>query len=166
MLMSDDYYFEFEKEIGKYADGVHELNGGCPVEAIDELEKKLELKLPDEYRLFLQIHNGGELFIPGTELLTIQTAEKGEQCISYLDEALEMLWPGMPEHFLIVAVLCYGDFVCLDLNNQSDGKCRAIKWDHELGEISGEWSSFKEWLADELSLGSEMRDYDGVHKDL
>ena len=54
------------EEIRKYKSDVHELNPGIDRDIIEAFESKYNIKLPEDYKDFLTVYNGGELFIPGT----------------------------------------------------------------------------------------------------
>ncbi|MFK3961884.1 SMI1/KNR4 family protein [Pseudalkalibacillus hwajinpoensis] len=65
------------KEIFKYADGVHVLNPGVNLNHIIEVEKELAITFPKIYKNFLQVCNGGELFIPGSILSDLYHPDLG-----------------------------------------------------------------------------------------
>ena len=65
------------EEVNKYVDGIHNLNNGINLEDITSLQNELNIQIPDIYKDFLQVCNGGELFIPGTVLSEIHTAAQG-----------------------------------------------------------------------------------------
>ena len=52
------------EEVNKYVDGIHNLNNGINLEDITSLQNELNIQIPDIYKDFLQVCNGGELFIP------------------------------------------------------------------------------------------------------
>ena len=65
---NEDFSFFFE-EINKYSSNIHKLNPGVELCYIEEVEKELNIIFPKIYKDFLQVCNGGELFIPGTVLV-------------------------------------------------------------------------------------------------
>lgn len=83
----------FFDELNKYSEGVHNLNEGASPSLIENLESTLGIKLPKNYKEFLQICNGGELFAApaGTVISEIYDASKDTKKIgcSYLNEAFK-----------------------------------------------------------------------------
>jgi len=159
----------FLDEVNKYVEGVHDLNAGTSIENIEAVERQLNIKLPLIYKEFLQICNGGELFIPGTVLSQVYEPAKGlvKRGESYLNESLkpERRWPKMPKNYLIIADLNYGDAVCMNLNKCNGNDTEVIQWDHETASVSRTWNGLVEWLMSELAEGFELVDYDGEDKE-
>jgi hypothetical protein len=160
----------FFDEINKYSEGVHNLNSGVDLKDIENLENDLGIKLPDLYKEFLMVCNGGELFVPGTVLSEVYIPSSGQKKIgvSYLNDAFkdERKWPGMPKDYLIIANLNYGDLICIDLTTNDGIDADIVQWSHEEGVVSRRWSGIAEWLMDVLQEGALLVDYDGNEKDL
>ena len=159
----------FFDEISKYSEGVHELNDGVDLKEIESLEKQLNIKLPLIYKEFLQVCNGGEIFIPGTVLAQVYQISMGEmrKGESYLNESFkpERRWPQIPNTYLIIADLNYGDVVCMDLNKSNGIDAEIVQWDHETGKVSRKWNGFVDWLMSEMDEGAQLVGYDGMDKD-
>jgi cell wall assembly regulator SMI1 len=160
----------FFDEINKYTTNVHSLNPGVELNQIEETEKKLDIKLPDIYKEFLQVCNGGELFIPGTVLAEIYHPELGEKQkgTSYINESYrkDRRPSEMPNNLCIIADLNYGDVIAFDLSTNNGKDANVIQWDSETKSISRTWPGFSEWLKDVLEEGSMLVDYDGNEKEL
>ncbi|AJH16777.1 SMI1/KNR4 family protein [Bacillus mycoides] len=160
----------FFEEVNKYVDGIHILNDGIGLEDITSLQNELNIQIPDIYKDFLQLYNGGELFIPGTVLSEIYIAAWGPKQRSgfYLNDSFkkERRPIGVPDTYLIIADLSYGDTICIDLESSNGYNATVIQWDRETNSVSRSWSGLVEWLMDTLDEGSLLIDYDGNEKDL
>ncbi|MDR1193842.1 MAG: SMI1/KNR4 family protein [Peptococcaceae bacterium] len=159
----------FINEVNKYTEGVHFLNPGAELSVIEGFEKSNNISLPKQYKNFLRLHNGGELFRPGVVLAAIYNGKTGDKKIGvpYLDESLSRhrRLPGMPNNLLIIADMNYGDPICIALNH-SDDESKVVQWSIEDGNISREWDSFTEWLSNTIEEGSMLVSYDGSEKEL
>lgn len=168
---NNDYLKPFFDEISKYLEGVHNLNEGANSSDIEHLEVSLKIKLPTNYKKFLEICNGGELFaVPaGTVLSEVYIRSDGplKEGTSYLNESFkkERRWPDMPESFLIIADTSYGDTICMDLKTNDSDEARIVKWNHEEGEITNSWETLIDWLMEELEMGAMLVNYDGTNKE-
>lgn len=49
----------FFEEVNKYADGIHALNDAISLEDITSFQNELNIQIPDIYKDFLQMCNGG-----------------------------------------------------------------------------------------------------------
>jgi len=157
----------FFDEINKYKEGIHNLNDGVSDFQINNIEKSFNISLPNIYKDFLKLVNGGELFaIPsGTTISQIYDPSKGtkQEGISYLDESMnpQRRWPLMPEDYLIIADKNDGDTICIDLNTSDSQDASIVQWSHETGLVSMRWGNLIDWLMDELEIGAMLVDYDG-----
>ncbi|WP_121616338.1 SMI1/KNR4 family protein [Virgibacillus halodenitrificans] len=160
----------FFEEINKYADNVHALNPGVDIKYINNVEEELNIKLPKVYKEFLQVCNGGELFIPGTVLSEVYYPDLGtkKRGTSYINESFrkDRRPLGMPDNLLIIADLNYGDAICFDLMANNGQDARVVQWDNESKSVSRTWSGFTEWIMDVLEEGSMLVDYEGSEKEL
>lgn len=159
----------FFDEVNKYSEVVHNLNSGVSLKEIESLENQLNIKLPSIYKEFLEVCNGGEIFIPGTVLAQVYQPSKGpmKKGESYLNESFkpERRWPQMPATYLIIADLNYGDAICMDLSKCNDIDARIVQWDHETESVSRQWNGILEWLMSEMAEGAELVDYNGEEKE-
>lgn len=163
-MLSKKYFEKEVNELNKYVDGVDFLNKGVENQFIEEVERKLNVLLPLEYKEFLKIYNGGELFRPGTVLSEIYRKQEDKvRGLYYLNDVLDENCHimGMPDHLIFIATMNYGDKICIDLN-QSTEYAYLVQWDIQTGEITREWTNFKEWLDDSLEVGEMLYDYDGT----
>ena len=144
----------------------------APLGEVDliEIENRLRVKLPTDYRAFLSCWNGGELFFCDVVIFPKR--------VSTLPEPLS--WPldpkGIPDlvdeseaaeprgdrlFFLVIARYGYGDRICFDLRENSLAP-RLKHWDREKNEFVEEWPSFTDWLDEQIKSGREDSfDYDG-----
>lgn len=165
------YLKPFFDEINKYSEGVHNLNKGANISDIEQLELFLKIKLPINFKKFIELCNGGELFAvsAGTVLSQVYIPSQGpiKEGVSYLNESFktEHRWPEMPEEFLIIADTSYGDTICIDLATNDGNDARIVKWSHEEGEISSSWKRLIDWLMEELEIGAMLVNYDGTDKE-
>jgi hypothetical protein len=168
LSINHEYTF-FINEVNKYTKGVHFLNPGVEVSVVEEFEKDNNIVLPRQYKDFLQLYNGGELFRPGTKLAEIYSGKTNEKKIGipYLDESLlrHRRLPGMPDDLLIIADMNYGDLICIVLD-RNNGESEVVQWSIEDNDISRKWNSFTEWLLSTLEEGSMLVNYDGSEKEL
>lgn len=137
------------------------MNSGALKEEIHEAEKDLNLKLPNLYKEFLQIYNGGEIFaVPaGTTILKVKEhSEERKQGIGYINDAFDSTkrWPGMPDNFIVIADRCYGDCICMDIDTITEEDAVYIEWDHEEGQVSKFWTGIVQWLEEEMRNGNKL----------
>ena len=168
MEFGKEYYKFFVDEMNKYVDGVNFLNQGIENWYIEKMETKLKVKLPEEYRGFLRIYNGGEIFRPGTVLSEIyinpnDRVRGGYYLNDVFDEKYKIT--ELPENLLFIATMNYGDKICIDMSNSRE-IAKIMQWDIQTGEITREWSSFKDWLSSCLEAGEMLVDYDGSEKEI
>ena len=170
MTKIDRNYFNYYiEEVNKYVDGVHFLNPGIEDDTlIEEAEKRIGVKLPEEYKMFLKLNNGGELFRPGTVLSQIY-AEPSDRIRGwyYLNDVFDERYrvSEIPDNLMFIATMSYGDKVCIDTAESSEF-AKIVLWDFENMEISQSWMTLRDWLADELEVGRMLVDYDGTKKRL
>lgn len=133
---------EIIKLLRSYADVMEFMP---PVSMIDvfSYEKKMGHKLPESYVNLLKQFNGGEIFIPGTEIYGVRPRERyyslDDANMSEKRSALSI-----PDDYLIVGKLNFGDLICIDLN----GSGEVIQWDHENDEEYLRWNSINNWLTE------------------
>ncbi|MBX4262261.1 SMI1/KNR4 family protein [Clostridium estertheticum] len=171
-ITSNEKLRPFFNEVNKYEEGVHKLNEGIAIEEIERLvENPLKIELPDNYKQFLQICNGGEIFATadGTNLAEVYNPLKGERekGVTYLNDSfkVESRLPNMPQTLLVIANTSYGDLICMDLRTNDGGDAMIVNWSHETGEITESWERLIDWLMSELEIGASLTNYDGSDKD-
>jgi cell wall assembly regulator SMI1 len=163
-----DTFNNYAEEIAKYVPGVHLLNPGISIDKIRSFETAFNVKLPQQYKEFLQLFNGGELFCPGTVLAKLYDVTEGtrKQGIPYLDDSFESARRavGMQSNLLIIADTNYGDLICIELSQTAPNESGVIQWSHEEGGISQRWIDFTSWITVVLDEGQMMVNYDGTEK--
>ena len=106
---------------------------------LNEVESRLNIKLPQEYREFLiRFGHGG---IGGLEILGV--GREGEMIFE--EETVEFRKYGLPHH-LIVIENCDEWVYCINSNN---GKI--VTWSMEDDEIYEDYDSFGEYLYDRVT---------------
>ncbi|WP_404932185.1 SMI1/KNR4 family protein [Priestia megaterium] len=70
---------------------MHKLNSEVNKKALKELEWKLHIQFPQIYKNFLQMYNGGELFIPGTALSEIYIPSNGSKKEEFLIRMIDFI---------------------------------------------------------------------------
>ena len=168
MEFEKGYYEFFIDEISKYVDGVNFLNPGIENMYIEKTELKLKVKLPEEYKEFLRIYNGGELFRPGTVLSEIyKNPDDRVRGKYYLNDVFDEKYKivELAENLLFIATMNYGDKICIDMSS-SDEIAKIMQWDIQTGEITKKWNSLRDWLSYCLEIGKMLVDYDGDEKEI
>lgn len=135
---------------------------------LEEFEKEIGFKLPDDFKYILKKHNG--ITLAGTEVYLL--SDKGED--NSLDnifkfEHYEVENP-MPVNFLPFSPDGRGNHYCLDLARNSDGLCPVVFWQYDFDydsinavEVCND--SFVDWI-DEVMIDwtLENYNYDGTEK--
>ena len=159
----------FYNEINNYSVGVHQLNIGARIDEIHNFEEKYKVNLPKVYKDFLQVSNGGEIFFPGTVFAEVYISQSGPMIdgVFYLDSSFYIKdKEDLPHEYLPIAILNYGDIVCIDLQKSNDYEAPVVQWDIESKEISRKWNRIVDWLMDALEEGAMLVDYEGNDKEL
>jgi cell wall assembly regulator SMI1 len=165
---TENEFLFFLDEVKRYSPGIHFLNQGAHLEEIETFEAQTDIRLPQQYKDFLQLHNGGELFRPGTVLAMLHTAADmvKQQGLPYLNDSFDSKHrlAGMPSNLIIIAEMNYGDLICIELSKENPDESNIVQWSYEECDISRRWHDFKEWLADAMDEGRMLIDYDGTEK--
>ncbi len=136
---------------------------------IFNLEVKLGLKLPSDFKRFLMISNGA--LIDCQYLYGIKNEEPAEDLFdNYIFETKEAGNP-MPAYYLPMYPDGMGNHNCLDLKSLSqDGeKCNVIFWQHDRlysdnDQPDIDANSFTQFLENLLKELTENYNYDGTEK--
>jgi hypothetical protein len=114
---------EFEyvvSEIKKYIKGVHLLNDGVNVNEIIRFEEKYKMSIPNIYKEWLKLYNGGEFFaLPvGTSFAGILGNSERKKGVFYMeDNFINEKRIGALNSLLIIGELCDGELIDFDLHN-------------------------------------------------
>lgn len=130
MLLANKNVMHFEKPIERTK--------------IIEFENLNKISFPESYKNLLFLFNGGEIFIPGTKIFGITDEE--EYSVKFNNGKKTRSNFNIPNNYLIIAQLNFGDFICIDLNYPN----RIIQWDHEEDVEFDEWNSLEEWLSEQI----------------
>lgn len=100
------------------------LYRGVTNECISKYESNNKMYIPDEYKSWLKFSNGGELFVPGTILFGIESDVSPidqEKTLRYANRSeIRKRMFSIPLSYLVVGKLNFGDFICIDLNNENN----------------------------------------------
>ena len=113
---------------------------------IYEFEKDNKISLPVPLLELLKKFDGGEILIPGPTIYGIKRSSSRKTIREINSKESRSLF-NIPNNYLIISKLNYGDFICINLNHPYD----IIQWEHETDSIFCSWNSVEEWLADNLS---------------
>lgn len=104
--------------------------------------------IPAPLMKLFQSFNGGEIFIPGTQIFGL-TGDK-DDIIKFNESQYRSLFD-IPESYLIFARLNFGDYICINKESPFD----LIQWDHENNEEFDGWDSLDEWLIESIQSYSD-----------
>lgn len=160
--------FEYAiSEIRKYSLGVQLLNKGIDEKTICDFEKKYGIFIPDIYKQWLKIYNGGEFFaLPvGTTFAGILGDAEREDGVFYLEDNFEHIKRiGILSNIFVVGELCDGEIIGFDLNRTTKEDGYIVQFDVESAQVIEEWDEFTTWLNYVFEEGHELFDYEGNEK--
>lgn len=131
----------------------HDLVSPVTTSDIINFEKANHLVLPTEYKLMLTFFDGGEIFIPGPVIYGISQSPIRQQIKTANSSEKRSLY-SIPDNYLIIARLNYGDLICINLNEPYD----VIQWDHESNQLFCTWSNLSEWLNDNIEAFNQYKE--------
>ena len=120
---------------------------------IYKFEKNNKITLPLPFLELLKRFDGGEILIPGPIVYGIKES-LSRNTIKEINSKENRSHFSIPNNYLIIAKLNYGDIICINLNAPHD----VIQWDHETDSTFCNWDSLNEWLADNLSSFEEFEE--------
>ncbi|AXK16700.1 SMI1/KNR4 family protein [Bacillus sp. COPE52] len=125
--------------------------GGVEDEFINQLEKRLDCKFPDNYRWFLKHYGGGGIL--GIDLT----------CAGYIDNSPILSETGvhrkmgLPNSYVVIWDV--GEYVyCLDTSSLVNSECPVVTWDFVSKKTVLEAKDFYEFLSRKLK--SAIEDYE------
>ncbi|NTU28075.1 SMI1/KNR4 family protein [Bacillus tequilensis] len=141
-------YSQVEQFIKENADD-DDFTGGISIDKINAIEEKLNVKLPNSYKWFLEKYGSGGVYrvnILGHGKATARVVTVTEDYRKYYD-----LIDG------IVVIEYIDEFsYCLDTNRMDDdGECPAILWDNQEGYGRTVARNFLEFLMEDLEESKE-----------
>lgn len=116
----------------------------CNSLEIKKFEHDNNIVLPKEYVELILEFNGGEVFIPGTKIYGILDEEYSLKKINSKENRKIF---SIPNNYLIIAKLNFGDFICVNLNSPNE----IIQWDHENNTLFFKWDTMFDWLSDTIN---------------
>lgn len=134
------------------------LHGETPKSAVTDIERELEVTLPDDYREFIQRYGyggfGGEDIYGGTQ------THSGLPSVIWSTKDQRKCDPKFPKHFVKIYSSGICELGCLDTSKLHNGICPVVAWDLHgdnddpeiLAESFGVFvcELFKETLEDEI----------------
>ncbi|PGW03287.1 hypothetical protein COD90_29470 [Bacillus cereus] len=111
---------------------------------INNIEKKLDVKLPDSYKWFLKEYGTGGVFgveMFGGGLLDAPT------CVRETEEWREY---GLPMEFVVIQNYGAGVY-CLDTSRLVDNECPVIDWEQDEEDGINEYKNFYTFLVEKFS---------------
>lgn len=131
----------FEK-LKKYAD-VMEFNAPATEKELCEFNDYLNDKNPKEFKALLKCFNGGEIFIPGTIIYGVG-GTTDDTVVAHNSYEVKSRYK-IPNDYLVIGKMNFGDYICIDLNDNS-----VVQWDHENNEEFIRWDSLEDWLLESI----------------
>lgn len=116
------------------------------IQEIDDFEKYNDLRLPKDYIELLNHFDGGEILIPGPIIFGIKENEMRKTIKEVNGKSFRKNF-SIPDNYLIIGKLNYGDLICINLNKPND----VLQWDHENNERFCSWDNLFDWLNDNFS---------------
>jgi cell wall assembly regulator SMI1 len=125
---------------------------GATVDEIAACEAELRVRLPQDYRQFLQEFGWGAF-------RHLELYGLGKDVPRFLDVTAETkrerteFEPYLPDHLVPVMNDGCGNLVCLNTQDMNAATCPVVFWDHDLPddqEPSNVAGSFAEWLWEEI----------------
>ena len=132
------------KEILNYSKHL-DIVSPIPIDEINKFEVDNHLLLPKDLKTLLTCFDGGEIFVPGPIIYGIRENINRQQ-IKQANSIENRRLFSIPNNYLIIAKLNYGDLICINLNEPFD----IIQWDHETDSLYCSWDSLSEWLVDNV----------------
>lgn len=120
---------------------------------ITKFESSNNLFLPVELKELYQKFDGGEVLIPGPTIFGIEPSKKRPDLKTANSYEKRMNF-SIPNNYLIIAKLNFGDYICINLNTPND----VIQWDHENDKIFCSWNNLEEWLQENVDSFEEFED--------
>jgi len=132
------------------------------------LKKKIEYKLPKDYKYFIKNHNGFSL--SATEVYGMGNQFKDGSLDKIYNFEHNVVENPMPKYFLPFSPDGYGNHYCIDLSRIENGICPIVFWQHDcnyenISEVETCNISFVEWINEVMIEWTlEGYNYDGTEK--
>lgn len=156
------------KELYRFSSEILDLGKEILDARIEDLEKEIGYKLPDDFKYVLKKNNG--ITLAGTEIYGLSSELKGKSLdLVYKFEHFEVENP-MPKNFFPFSPDGQGNHYCLDLSKIEDGICPVIfwQWDFEYENIEDVEicnNNFVDWVNEVMIEWTlQIYNYDGSEK--
>lgn len=148
---------------------LHTIYTSLSDEDINTLEDNIPVALPKDYKEFLKICNGINIFSGSLDVLGVRHSYSriGDEAIQPYDIIDENLGApeGAPESWLFFGGYSWdGTMVMFDLSEGTENN-KVYLCARESAEILYEWNDFWSWLSEETDRLSKMFDLNGVKFD-
>lgn len=131
------------------ADRSNLVGPGASPSDVENLEQTLAVKLPDSYKAFLQIFDGGQFNFGRLHCIT-ENGAGWHDLIQQLENFFSY-HPILGARSLFPFASSYGgDVFCFDLSSMKDGECPVLEFDHEGAddqELRLAGKDFVSWIA-------------------
>lgn len=156
------------KELYKFSSEILYLEKEILDARIEDLEKEIGYKLPEDFKYVIKKHNG--ITLAGTEIYGLSSELKGCSLdMVYKFEHFEVNSP-MPKNFFPFSPDGQGNHYCFDLSKIKDSICPVVfwQWDFEYENIEDVEicnDNFIDWV-DEVMIEWTLQiyNYDGTEK--
>jgi cell wall assembly regulator SMI1 len=156
------------EELYKFSSEILLLGENILDSRIEDFEKIIGLKLPEDFKYIIKKHNG--ITLAGTEFYGLSSKFEGNSLDKiYTFEHSEVENP-MPNFFFPFSPDGQGNHYCLDLSKIQDNICPVVfwQWDFEYDDIEDVEvcnTSFVDWI-DEVMIEWTIKiyNYDGTEK--
>ena len=148
---------------------LHEIYVNLSEKQINELENNIPVPLPTDYREFLKICNGINIFSDSLYVLGVRDSysRKGDEAIQPYDIVRSNMErpKGCPDSWLFFGGYSWdGTRVMFDLSEGTENN-KVYLCARRSTEILYEWNDFWSWLSDETDRISKLFDLNGVELD-
>lgn len=124
------------------------FTGGTTDNIVKQIEKKLNVTLPESYKWFLMNYGSGGIF--GVNILGIGKSNSP----IVVTETTEYRKYGLEQNLVIIED-CDEYVYCLDTRELIDGECPVVSWDQDVGFDCIEANNFNDFLLERLSEAKE-----------
>ncbi|WP_404978179.1 SMI1/KNR4 family protein [Bacillus paralicheniformis] len=133
--------------MNKYATS-NDFSGGISIEKINEIQKSLNVKLPESYKWFLKNFGSGGIF--GVEILGYDL--EGAYVVEQTEDYRKCY--NLPGGIVVIEYVDEFSY-CLDTNKMEDGECPVIVWANNAGYGDVVANNFLEFFMEDLKESKE-----------
>jgi hypothetical protein len=165
--MEDEILNTYE-ELLKFSNSILNLESPIIDSRIEDFEKKIEYKLPKDFKYFIKKNNGFSLSV--TEVYGIGKEFSNSSLDEIYDFEHNEVGNPMPKYFLPFSPDGFGNHYCIDLSRNENEICPIVFCQHDcnyenISEVETCNKNFVEWINEvmiEWTLGEY--NFDGTEK--